>query len=503
MRLNLSSELSKILDVVRKEIKADQDLYIVGGAVRDVLLGRELNDLDFVLSENPTFLAKQVARKLNAGFFVLDDERNTARVVYRRDGNHLFPLDFVKFTGKSLQSDLEHRDFTINAIAIQVKDLEKFIDPLGGVKDLADGLLRACSDRSLLDDPVRVLRGIRLSMQFTFRYSADLSELMKQASPNLPKTSYERQRDEFFKILEGPKPGEGMVHCRRFDVFNTLIPHLTEQEDIPASPPHTLPLFDHTITVIKYLDNLLKGSQLNSGGGKEIPWWQSHFKSKINKYYKLIKHYLDEEITPGRSKKGLLLFCGLLHDIGKPDTLTAGEDGYLHFYNHAEVGADLAWQAAKRLQLSNAESEWVRKVVRNHMRLLPLLNKDRKPNRKEVHHYFKKTGETGVAIVLLSLADTLGTYNQNLLPERWDQALDVCEVMLSAWWEDQESVISPKLLLDGNDLQERFGLKPGKEIGNLLEKLEEAQAVGEVQTEEDAVFFIRKKMKGIGNEGKD
>ncbi len=500
MRLNLSPDLVKILDIVRSEVKPDQNLFIVGGAVRDVLLGRVLNDLDFVLSEDPTYLAKQVARKLDAGFFVLDDERNTARVVYRRDGNHLFPLDFVRFTGKDLRSDLEHRDFTINAIAIQVNDFEKLIDPLGGVRDLADGILRVCSEHSLKDDPVRVLRGIRLAMHFNFCYSAELPELMKQASQNLPKTSYERQRDEFFKILDGPNPAEGMAQCRKFNVFNTLIPPLTEQEDIPASPPHTLPLFEHTVSVIKYLDTLLQTFQLSY---EEIPWWQEDFLSKLNQYSERIKEYLEEEITIGRSKKGLLLFCGLIHDIGKPGTLSVGEDGYLHFYNHAEVGADLAWEAAKKLQLSNAESEWVRKVVRHHMRLLPILNKDRKPTREEVHHYFKKTGETGVAIAILSLADTLGTYNQNLSRERWDQALSVCEVVLSAWWEDRDSVVSPKLLLDGNDLQVRFGLQPGKEIGNLLEKLEVAQAVGEVQTEEEAVFFIQKQMKGSSNESED
>jgi tRNA nucleotidyltransferase/poly(A) polymerase len=499
MRLNLNPELAKILDLVRSELKPNQSLYIVGGAVRDVLLGRELNDLDFVLSEDPTSLARAVSQKLNAGFFVLDDERRTARVVYRRD----FPLDFVKFTGEDLISDLKHRDFTINAVAIQVSNLEKLIDPLGGIKDLAAGVLRACSDRSLLEDPVRVLRGIRLAMQFNLHYAENLPKLMKAASLELPQTSYERQRDEFFKILEGPKPAEGMMHCHRFDVFKTMIPPLTAQEDVPASPPHTLPLFEHTVRVIKYLDLLLKSIQKQFEAEEHLPWWQSRFLSTLGKYSENITSYFDKQITPGRSRKGLLFFCGLLHDIGKPDTLTVGEDGYLHFYNHAKVGAKLAWEVAKKLHLSNAESEWTQKVVKYHMDLLPLLINDRKPTRKEVYRFYKKTGETGLAIALLILADTLGTYNQNLSQEKWDQALTVCEVLLSAWWEDQESVVNPKLLLNGNDLQQRFGLEPGREIGFLLEKLEEAQAIGEVQTEEEAEFFIQNEMKGSSNESDD
>ena len=503
MRLNLSPDLSRILDLVRSEVDPDQQLYIVGGAVRDLLLGHELNDLDFVLSENPTNLAKNVAFALNAGFFVLDDDRKTARVVYHFEGGQLFPLDFVRFTREDLLSDLQHRDFTINAIAIKINTLEKFIDPLGGIKDLADGLLRLCSDQSLLDDPVRVLRGIRLAMQFNFRYTANMPGLMKEASKHLSKTSYERQRDEFFKILEGPNPAEGMMDCRRFNVFDSLIPPLTDQEDVPASPPHTLALFDHTIRVIKYLAILIKFLDWTEKAGDKLPWWLSDFLLRMEKFSEKMKGYMDEEITPGRSKRGLLLFSGLLHDIGKPETLTVGEDGYLHFYNHADVGEKLAWEAARNLKLSNAESEWVRKTVAYHMSLLPLINKDRKPSSKEVHRYYKKTGETGVAVALLSLGDTLATYNQNLSEEKWHQALDVCEVMLSAWWEDQERVITPKLILDGNDLQERFGLQPGKTIGLLLEKLEEAQAEGKVQTEQEAEIFIHKEMKGSGNESED
>lgn len=503
MRLNLSDDIAKILDLVRSEVKPEKVLYIVGGAVRDILLGCSLNDLDFVFSENPTHLAKQIARKLKAGFFVLDDERNTARVVFHRDGDQLFSLDFVKFTGSDLLADLTNRDFTVNAIAISIKNLEEFIDPLGGIKDLAAGLLRTCSEMSLLNDPVRVLRGIRLALQFNFRYGNGVPEQMKAASKHLPKTSYERQRDEFFKILEGPDPAEGMLYCRKFDVFNTLIPSLIAQEDIPASPPHTLPLFDHTIAVIEYLDIFLESLHPTPERDSELSWWASNFKSRLGKYTKDIGNYLGQEITPGRSKKGLLLFGALLHDIGKPDTMVVGEDGHLHFYGHAKIGASLAWNAAKRLQMSNAELEWIQKLVRYHMHLLPLINNERNPNRREIYKFYKDTGEIGPAIILLSLADTAATYGQNLTLEKWDQALKVCEAMSFAWWKDRKNVIAPELFLDGNDLQNRFGLKPGRTIGQLLEKLEEAQATGQVQTAADAELIVKEYLKGNKNESEN
>ncbi|MDF1519678.1 MAG: HD domain-containing protein [Brevefilum sp.] len=491
MRLKFSPALEQLLDLILAELPDDQALYIVGGAIRDILLGRPLHDLDFVMPDDPTSLAKKIAHKLQVGFFVLDDERHTARVLFRRQENQIFPLDFIQFTGEDLHSDLMHRDFTINAISVSVRETGKLIDPLDGIKDLAAGLLRTCSDHALTDDPVRVLRGIRLAMQFNLSYAPGLPELMTEASQFLPRTSAERQRDELFKILEGPDPAEGMAHCHQFGVFTSLIPSLMEQEDIPSSPPHTLRLFDHSLKVLEYLKQLIESPE------DLYTWWLLDFRSTIERFSENIVDYLDEEITPGRSKKGLLMFAALLHDVGKPETFTVGEDGYLHFYNHAKIGADLAWKAAKALQFSNAESEWIHTIVQNHMHLLPFGNRDRKPSRVDVYRFYQETGGAGAAVALLSLADTLATYNQNLTPEKWQNALMVSEVMLSAWWEAYQSVVSPTLLLDGNDLQEEFGMAPGKEIGEILEKLREAQAAGEVTTREQAAAFIQSQIKGI------
>ncbi|MFW5714322.1 MAG: HD domain-containing protein [Brevefilum sp.] len=354
MRPKFNPEIISLLELIRGELSQGQDLYLVGGAVRDALLNRKINDLDFAMEGDPTSLAKKLAKRLNVGFFVLDDERRTARVLYRRPGGDLSPLDFVQFTGGGLAVDLLNRDFTINAMAVALRDLEGIIDPLRGREDLAAGLLRPCLDHALLDDPVRVLRGIRLVLQFDLEFVEVLKTQMLGAARRLPMTSYERQRDEFFKILEGPDPAEGMRHCRAFGVFTTLIPPLTEQEEIPVSPPHTLPLFDHTITTVEIFGNLL--DQIQSGHSKkqDLPWWMSYAVKELSPFSREAAAYFSEEITPGRSKRGLALLGTLLHDIGKPLTMKMGEDDRLHYYGHARVGADLVWDAARRLQLSNA-----------------------------------------------------------------------------------------------------------------------------------------------------
>jgi tRNA nucleotidyltransferase/poly(A) polymerase len=490
MRLMFRPEIQQLLDLIRRELEEEQDLYLVGGAVRDAFLDRKINDLDFAMGHDPTALAKRVAKRLNAGFFVLDDERHTARVLFRSAQGEILPLDFVQFTGGSLEEDLRHRDFTINAMAVSICDHEKIIDPLNGLADLSVGLLRLVSTHALLDDPVRVLRGIRLALDFGFDFVEELPIQMHAAAGYLPSASYERQRDEFFKILEGPVPEKGMGFCREYQVFDTLIPPLIEQEHIPASHPHTLPLFDHTLEAVANFANLIDWICRRDAMLIEPPWWIVYAGAELFSFSTEIKSFFDVEVTPGRSKRGLALLATLLHDIGKPLTMRKGEDTQLHYYGHAEVGADFALEAARRLRLSNAEADWIQKMVRRHMKLLPMVNAKTNLSRKVIYRFFKEVEDVGVAIALHSLADIAATFCDSLTHEKWEAAVGVTRELLTAWWEYQDEVISPPLLLDGNDLQKEFELKPGKRIGELLECLREAQAIGEVRDRSEAKVFI-------------
>lgn len=494
MRLMFEPEFLDLFDVIRDELEPGQSLFIVGGAVRDLLLNRDLHDLDFVMAENPTALAKRLAKRLKAGFFVLDDERHTARVVYYDQNDNFFPLDFVQYTGSNLIEDLHHRDFTINAMAIPVNDLKHVIDPLDGQGDLNLGLLRGCSDDALMDDPVRVLRGVRLAIQFNFKYAPGLEADMKTAAAHLPRTSYERQRDEFFRLLEGPDPAEGLRHCWRFDVFKTMLPPLVDLDSIPASPPHEFALFEHTIQTVAHYHRLI--TLLCAGHSLKIVshWPIREVLSHLGEFSNEIDAYFSESITPGRSKAALAYFGVLLHDVGKPLTVKEDVKGYLHYDNHAVIGADIAWEMAKRLQLSNAESDWVQKMVRNHMYLLPLVKLRKLPDRRAVFRYYQNTGDVGVAIALHLLADTLATYDNNLDPNQLIDAVSVVRAMLSAWFNHYDSLVNPSPLLDGHDLQEAFGLKPGKQIGLLLKQLVEEQASGNITNKEEAHCFVREKL---------
>lgn len=498
MRLRIDAELTRLLDLIKAEAAPNQQVFIVGGGVRDLLLGRPLHDLDFAMARNPTPLAKRLAGRLGVGFYVLDDERKTARVVYRDHSGRDFPLDFVRFTGGNLHEDLKNRDFTINAMAIQLDNRSEIIDPLEGQTDLKLGVIRLCTERALLDDPVRVLRGIRLARQFNFSYASGLEGLMREASSFLPRTSYERQRDEFFRILSGPLPAEGLRDCHQFDVFETLLPPLIDQASIPPSPPHVFPLLEHSINTVAFYDQLLGLLKSDLPGLSNQDWRIEQVYQALAEFTSELKVYFSDEITPGREKQALAMFGALLHDIGKPITVKSDEGGRLYFHHHASVGGKMAWEMARRLQLSNAESEWVRKMVRHHMALLPLINAEKPPTRRDIFRFFTKTHEVGVSISILSLADTLATYGKTLDRANWHRAVNVTRDICEAWWHKRDTLISPELLLNGHDLQDIFGLSPGKKIGRLLGQLREAQACGEVLTKDEATAFIREQLAEEG-----
>lgn len=471
MRLTINPEQKALLQVVREALAPGQGCFLVGGAVRDMRLGRPLHDLDFALAENPTRLAKQVAQSLGAGYFVLDDERHTARVVYRTLDGGAFPLDFVQFTGETLDADLRNRDFTINAMALSVHDLHTVIDPLGGDTDLAQKVLRPCSPQALMEDPVRVLRAVRLAKQFELAYAPGLETLARAAARNLPNTAAERQRDELFRILEGPEPAAGVGDVYRFGAFEAKLPMRRSWEP------------EQALAIMTYFQSMVY--QLDPSIATSTALWAPAIFEALQPFADKLQRYFNEEITPGRHKSGLALLGILLYDL---DVLELGPEG--------------AWDVARRYQLSNAEADWVSRLVRDYQTIWPLAEAASAPDRRTVYRYFDKAGEVGVAIAVVCLADALAGAEPDLSPEKWTQRLAVVQRLLRGWWEEQETVVAPKSLLDGNELQKEFDLAPGAQIGALLEALKEAQASGEVLTRADARRFIalalRRDEKGVG-----
>ena len=216
----------------------DTEIYLVGGTVRDMLLNRVSHDLDFVLPSNGISTARKVANILKTDFMILDNERDTGRAIYTdEDGSRTY-LDFATYRGATLEEDLRNRDFTMNAIAFDLK-AQTIIDPLNGASDLRTKLIRACSPTSISDDSIRILRAIRQAAYFEFKIEPETRKAMKQAASLLPNVSPERKRDELFKILDGPKPDSAMRALEILGVFPHLLPELSAMKGVTQSEPHS------------------------------------------------------------------------------------------------------------------------------------------------------------------------------------------------------------------------------------------------------------------------
>lgn len=485
---------SPLLDNVRAALP-DQEIHLVGGAVRDMLLNRLSRDLDFAVPSNGISLARRVSNALHANFMILDEERDTGRViVIDPDGSRTY-LDFAAYRGGAhLDDDLRDRDFTVNAIAYDLR-ADALIDPLNGAEDLHAKLIRACSKTSFKDDPVRILRAVRQAAAFDFKIDPETRRWMMDAASRLPNVSPERQRDEFFKILDGPHPDASMRALEMLGVFPHILPELSAMKGTEQSPPHVHEVWEHTLKVLYHLEGILVALETGERGGDPF---RQKLVSQLGKYRDGFTSHFGDLLNTDRSPRAALFFAALYHDVGKPSTKTVDEAGRIRFFDHDVQGAVTASKRGHTFNLSNDEIERIKKTIFNHMRFHfftgQWLEKKQEPSRKAIYRFFRDAGKAGVDLVLLGLADLRGTRDHTLTDEYWSAALHVAGIFLENYFNKPEEIISPPRLVDGHDLMMELQLEPGRTLGLLLEGIREAQAMGEVQTRNQAFAFARREL---------
>lgn len=491
MPTNLS--LHPLVDKIR-EILPDQEIYLVGGAVRDMLLNRISPDLDFAVPSNGISLARKVANALKADFMILDDERDTGRVlVTQADGPRIL-LDFAAFRGADLESDLRGRDFTINALAFDLHK-QSLLDPLEGAADLRARQIRACSPASFMDDPVRILRAVRQAAAFGFRIEKQTRELMKQAAGQIGRVSPERQRDELFKILDGPRPDASLRALEMLGVFPYLLPELPALKGVEQSEPHVYDVWLHTLAVLQNLENILGVLAVGYSADDTNDLFTGLLALRLGRYRGQLSEHFAKALNPERSMRALLFFAALYHDVCKPETKTIDESGRIRFFDHDTKGAQAAGRRADALRLSNDEIERLKKIVSNHMRFHFFVRRmeggKKEPSRKAIYRFFRDSGEAGVDLVLLGLADLRGTRAQTLTQDGWTAALDVARILLENYFEKPQEIVAPPRLLGGHELMKELDLEAGPLIGQLLEAIREGQAAGKVETRAQALELAR------------
>ena len=483
---------SPLIDKVHEALLG-QEIYLVGGAVRDMLLNRVSHDLDFALPSNGISLARRVANALDADFMVLDEERDTGRVIVTESNGTRTFMDFATYrNGTTLEADLRARDFTMNAIAFDLGN-QSLIDPLNGASDLRAKLIRACSSTSLRDDPVRILRAVRQAAAFGFKIDLETRKAMKDAASLLPDVSPERQRDELFKILEGPKPDACIRALEMLGVLPYILPELPALKGVKQTHPHIHDVWEHTLSVLGHLEGIIAALRVGYSAEETNDMFTGLLTLRIGRYREQIAAHFAESLNTDRSVRAVLFFAALYHDVEKPATQSVDETGRIRFFNHDVRGADVAADRGRTFNLSNDEIERIQKIILHHMRFHfftdRVENDKQEPSRKSIYRYFRDAGEAGIDLVLLGLADLRGMSGNELTQEAWTAALDTARILLENYWEKREETIAPPRLLDGNDLMHELNLQPGRVIGQLLESIREGQATGKIASREDAIQF--------------
>ncbi len=470
-------------------------LILVGGAVRDALLDKPVHDLDFAVQGNAVAIARAIANRLGAAFYLMDAERGTARVIVRRGGSQpSLHLDFAACRGATWDEDLRGRDFTINAIALDIADGE-VLDPTGGLADVPHNLIRQVSPHAVSDDPVRALRAVRLECALRGTLEPATAATVSAAAPLLGVPSPERVRDELMKALALPAAARAVRRLDALGLLARLVPEIEPMRDCTQSPPHHLAVLEHTFLVLDYVDEMLKhltGLQDLSGlSNAGMPAWLRGLDIAEPQRAELTRQ-LWAETANDRLRVAVFRLAALLHDIAKPATRSVGADGRIHFYRHEEIGAAMAAARAAALRLSGDEVEQVRATVRHHMRPNQMSREygESGPSARAIYRFVNAAGACAPELALFCVADGMGKAGAATPLEDADRRTAAATTLIKAYYDRFSLAAAPRPLLSGADML-ALGVKQGPRIGQILGAVREAQMVREIQTKAEALQLAR------------
>jgi putative nucleotidyltransferase with HDIG domain len=468
-----------VLDAARTAL-ADRPAWLVGGAIRDRALGRETNDLDVVVDGDPADAARAIARAAGrAACFALSEQFGAWRVSARDSS---WQVDIEPLRGGSLESDLALRDFTVNAIAEPLAGGPP-IDPLGGLEDLAARRLRVAAPRAFADDPLRVLRLARVSVELGLVAEPDTLRSARAHASELVDVSPERVFVELRRIVAAREALRGLQLMHELGATAIVLPELEALRGVNQNRFHNADVHDHTLEVLARsiaLEEFAAGGEVD--GAEEID-------RALGRNRTAAAALLAEPLADGMTRGEALRWGALLHDAAKPLTRAVRPfDRRVTFLGHDERGATLARAVLSRLRTSERLRAHVASLVRHHLRLGFLVHEPQPLSRRTVYSYLRACEPVEVDVTLLSIADRIATRG-----DRAEQAIaahmHVARAMLAdaLRWR-AEGPAEP--LLRGDELGVRLGIAPGPQIGALLEELAKAQYAGEIATREQAFAHL-------------
>lgn len=457
------------------------EIYLVGGALRDLLMNVVSVELDFAVNSDAINFVREVRDKLGRGSVVVlgDEENDTARLVLEE-----LSLDVTGFRqgARTIEEDLVKRDFTINSLAARLEDLVQpdreveIIDPLGGFNDLKARIIKACPG-CFDDDPLRLLRAYRFSAQLDIMIDHETREQISRKAALIETVAAERISVEFDLIITTPRAYRTLKAMQESELLRVLIPELYRGMNVEQPPYHHLDVMEHNLVTLSFVEQILDQPAL---------------------YFTRAAHLL-EGIGEDTDTLTTLKWAALFHDIGKPAAMKVDDQAQrrITFHNHDEQGAELALALGERWKWSNRKTRRIASLVAMHMHPFHLNNVRRNEQKltvRAMHKICKRAGQDLYPLFLLAMADSLAGQG----PEKPDRIEEQLEHLFLEVAEFYEEILVPRVsgpkLLTGNDLIDTFKLPPGPEIGRLLEALEAAAVEGVVSTREEALAWVENEL---------
>jgi poly(A) polymerase len=489
-----------------------QQAYLVGGSLRNILLGEPCGDWDIAVHGDAATLARRLAEALGGYYARMNEKASRVVVPATSEDDNEVILDIAPFKGQSLEDDLRLRDFTVNAIAAPLDAITRYIelggfglgagenkgyqrgallpliDPTRGVADILARRLRAVDSDVFQRDPLRLLRAVRLAARYRLAMDSWTEGLIVRDAMLLPHVAPERVHDELYAILTPDGAARQLRFLDTHGLLTALIPEFIPARGMPQPEPHYWDVLEHSIESVESLEQLARLLQAEPETIAQSPW-----EIAGDCGLRAIQQLLIEAETQGFFQRTMLLaprmkLAALLHDIGKPATYTTDESDSVHFYGHPQVGAPLAVQIMRRLKASAQDSRLVQQATDHHMRPGQLAQLE-KVTPRAIRRYFVDLGPAGIAVALLSLADHLATRGPQPLTESWQRHVGAVCLLLTQYIRHRDCILPPKLV-SAEELMHRYNLSPGPLIGRLLDAIAEAQTDGIVHSKSDAFWLV-------------
>ena len=445
----------------------DIDVYVVGGTVRDFILGKNSYDRDIIVCTGDIYkFALQLSRTISSTLITLDDRNNIYRLILKEDYNKHNPymIDITTPMDNSLERDLMRRDLTINSVAVNIHTGD-IVDLFGGITDIKTNTLRHIDENNFDDDPLRLLRVYRFQASLGFDICPDTLHAICRRVHLIQKSAKERILYELMKLFDGKYADIALNNMNKTWLLEEILPIVKKLKQVPPNSHHHLNLFEHSIETVKHIQELYESSD------------------------DVIREHLNLIDFGGFRRLAHLKFAGFLHDIGKFSTWTIDEvTGRHRFIRHDDEGCKLVKPILKNLSCSNKQIEYISKMIKTHM-YPSLMMQENDVNEKTMLRYCRKMGEDAIDNIILAKADRLSARGPAISDENIECNIKSLDNLVKFYYNSKEKLKPLPKLLDGHEISAITG-KKGPELGAIIKKLKEEQAGGTIITREDAIKFI-------------